>query len=402
MTATDNINLNIQNGQSLSYVIDKELDKELNVDVQLGLKEWNSVFSLIKENQVESNKSRFGEKDTDINNGRHYVVQEGTYAIKGNVWQQIVDIAKKKMGLDQEEKTPDTVNQAGTETTVRDRGQVYRLGNNPLEGIISNPDTEEKLPPQEVSAEEQVSRLLNKAGINLEEEDEALQKDVVAKYNTMLTIAEQNGQTLDDETVQTRLANYIKGWKFHKFEVGALTENPAEYQSDCSNATTLDELKTAYGQFGKEYVEYTDQDGNGSIELHELFYQELIEHYQTSSGGSLSKTEAKQKATETVGKFANYNVQNFPPQDSELYNTPEMELFTLTASKLGILDTDKNSSLSSQEAASYLLTMAQMEDKKNNITPEEYIMTEMAISTPEYQEFIETKLGESQKFLFGE
>ena len=60
---SDNISLSIgPNSKGLSFEIDKLLDAELNVDVKLNLAEWNSVFNLIKQNQVETNKNQF----TDI------------------------------------------------------------------------------------------------------------------------------------------------------------------------------------------------------------------------------------------------------------------------------------------------------------------------------------------------
>ena len=110
MTNSQNIVLNVGN-QGLSFAIDKRLDNELGTDVTLGLNEWKSVFDLIKKDQVSSNESQFGEKDTDITNGKCFVVQKDeNYEIKHNVWQQIVDIAKKTMGItDTVEQEPTSV-----------------------------------------------------------------------------------------------------------------------------------------------------------------------------------------------------------------------------------------------------------------------------------------------------
>lgn len=99
MTANTNINLNIKFGDSLSKAIDTKLDSDLNTDVKLGLTEWQSIFDLIKKDQVAENKNQFNSKDTDIKNGKHYVVQEGSYQIKQSVWNQILNIAKTKMNI---------------------------------------------------------------------------------------------------------------------------------------------------------------------------------------------------------------------------------------------------------------------------------------------------------------
>ena len=46
--------------------------------------------------------------------------------------------------------------------------------------------------------------------------------------------------------------------------------------------------------------------------------------------------------------------------------------------------------------------MAQMNDKKNNITSQEFLATEMAILDPESEEMISEKLTNAKKFLFEE
>ncbi len=368
MTASENIVLNVGN-QGLSYAIDKKLDTELNTDVKLGINEWNSVFNIIKQNQVATNKSQFTDKDTDIRKGNQFVVQANeNYAITKNVWSQIVDIAKQKMGIT---------------TPVED------------EAPVSGEDVQDT--PKAVDSKEAVKTILQNAGINFDEESAEFQRDVVSKYDLIMSVAEKSGQEVDETTLQTRIENYAKAWKFQQFNKQSVLGEVGEFQSDCSNAKTLDELKQSYKQFGAEYTEFYDNDGNKAVDAYEMFYQELQDHYSTKG---LSSAEAKAKALEVIQEYSQkgYSIANLPDN----VDTDEMELFTLVLSKIGVLDANKDGVLGQDEAASYLLTMAQMNDKKNNITSQEFLATEMAILDPESEEMISEKLTNAKKFLFEE
>lgn len=78
MTQGTNISLTIKN--SLSYTIDAQLDKEFKEqygveDVQLGFKEWQSVFGVIKEDNA-TDKKQYQGGDSDIRNGNHFQVDD--------------------------------------------------------------------------------------------------------------------------------------------------------------------------------------------------------------------------------------------------------------------------------------------------------------------------------------
>ena len=211
------------------------------------------------------------------------------------------------------------------------------------------------------SAKAQVEEILHNCEIDTSDIDV---NDVVNKYKTILDYNKKNGIITDQTVLENRIVNYAKGLKYHNFEAEALKNDNAEFQSDCSKAKTLEDLAKSYQEFGKEYVEFMDQDGDGEINVHEMFYQELQDLYSIKG---MSKTEAKQKAIETLEKFKSYNIDNLPDENNELYDTEEMELFTTVMKKVGLLDADANGQISSDEAGAYLMTTAQSLDNKNNI-----------------------------------
>ena len=361
MTTSNNIVLNVGNS-GLSYAIDKELDKQLGMDVTLGFKEWTSVFELIKQEQVASNKSQFTEKDKDVRKGNQFVVQAGeNYAITGNVWSQILNIAKQKMGITADEN-PKLETQA--ESSAKE---------------TENPDlmSEEK-------SEDKLKTLLNSVGIQIENEDEALQKDVLAKYNTMISVAEANGQEISDKEIQTRLSNYIKGWKYTNFEKNVIENSDLEASFDehCKGGfESLDEMKTAYREFGDAIVEYYDCDGlndsqnqDKNVNLHEMFYTTLIDFY---TGNGMSKSEATPKAREAVQKYQHLDLAQIDSWN--LDDSEEAELLAGVALKIATLDQDGDYRISTDEAGAYMLTMAQSRDDKNAITGQEVFSTASAV-----------------------
>ena len=141
-----------------------------------------------------------------------------------------------------------------------------------------------------------------------------------------------------------------------------------------------------------------DQDGDGEINVHEMFYQELIDRYtqenlenhreEVLSNDKVkafkaikqAKIDAKKKALEALEKFKNYNLNNLPDENSELYDTDEMELFTTVMKKVGLLDADTNGQISSDEAGAYLMFTAQSLDRENNIQAAEATQMERGIT----------------------
>ena len=343
--------------KSLSYTIDKQLDTELGKDIKLNNNQWQSVFNIVK-NDKATQKQQYRGKGENINDGKDFRVdQNQVYSFTQKAWNSILEIARGS--IKQEEKTE-------TETK------------------------EMTSPTDNKSSEDIVKEMLSE--VDLEGVD---LKDVVGKYNTILAVDKANNTTTPTEKIQKRLTNYVKGLKYHNFEAGAQANNDAEFHSDCAKATSLDELSKAYQQFGKEYVEFLDQDGDGEINLHEMFYQELQDFY--SSSKEMKKTEAKKKAIEMLEKFKAYNMETLPDENSELYDTDEMELFTTVMKKIGLLDSDKNRQISSDEAGAYLMTTAKSLDGKNNIKAAEATQMERGIAADGFNEEDLKEFGYTQE-----
>lgn len=356
--APDIININIKSGDGLSYAIDRKLDAELKQDVKFNLSEWNSVFNVIK-NDKATEKKQYTGGDSDIRDNKQFVVQEGNYQITKSAWDKIVDMAKKKLGISTAEQEVKTEEAQETETVTN--------------------EAEDK------SDEEKLKTILSDAEITVNDAD---MEKIKSKYEMILAYNKQNNIETNEETLKERIINYAKGLRFQNFEKTALDKG-GEYQSDCSEAKTFEELQAKYKQFGKEYVETMDQDGNGQIDAHEMFYSELTTLYEAQG---MSYLQAKEKALETVKQFKDYNAMNLPEEGDSVYGTEEAEQFTDILVKMGVLDKDKNMSLSTDEAAAYLMAMAQLDDTKNNITSQENIRSELAIATQDMsvQEIMDT------------
>lgn len=364
MTQGNLINLSID--KSLSYTIDAQLDKELGENVQLNKTQWQSVFNIVK-NDKATTKPQYKGNNTDINNGRNYRVRQGqTYKITQNAWNEIKEIALQVLG-----RTTQT-----QETKSAEEQPAGQTASTAMQTAATTPETSNTTNVD--SAKAQVEEILHNCEIDTSDIDV---NDVVNKYKTILDYNKKNGITTDQTVLENRIANYAKGLKYHNFEAEALKNNNAEFQSDCSKAKTLEDLAKSYQEFGKEYVEFMDQDGDGEINVHEMFYQELQDLYSIKG---MSKTEAKQKAIETLEKFKSYNIDNLPDENNELYDTEEMELFTTVMKKVGLLDADANGQISSDEAGAYLMTTAQSLDNKNNIKAAEAKKIEIGIAADGY------------------
>lgn len=364
MTQGNLINLSID--KSLSYTIDAQLDKELGENVQLNKTQWQSVFNIVNKDKATP-KPQYRGDNTNINNGKNYIVKQGqAYKITQNAWNQIKEIARQALG-----RTTQT-----QETKSAEEQPAGQTASTAMQTAATTPETSNTTNVD--SAKAQVEEILHNCEIDTSDIDV---NDVVNKYKTILDYNKKNGITTDQTVLENRIVNYAKGLKYHNFEAEALKNNNAEFQSDCSKAKTLEDLAKSYQEFGKEYVEFMDQDGDGEINIHEMFYQELQDLYSIKG---MSKTEAKQKAIETLEKFKSYNIDNLPDENNELYDTEEMELFTTVMKKVGLLDADANGQISSDEAGAYLMTTAQSLDNKNNIKAAEAKKIEIGIAADGY------------------
>lgn len=367
---TFNISSDITKG--LTHAIDAELDNLYNCDIQLSANEWQSIFDKIKSDQAtqEDNQRQFGKNDNDITKGNQYVVNSGVYRVTENVWNYIKNVADNWVTNNQAASTKDS--------------DAKAVNNN--EQAASNAEQ-----PDGYDIETKVLDVLKKNNIDYSDIEV---HDIINKYKTILEFNKANGIEIDDTKLEERIANYAKGMKYNKFEKDALKNTELEFKSDCTKAKNLEELQAAYKQFGKEYVEFYDNDGDGEINVHEMFYQELISKYEKSN---ISKKEAKgltkeqidakahvkakAQAIQTLEKFKTYTKDNFPNENDEIFDTDEMELFTKVLMKIGILDEDKNGQLSSDEAGAYLMSKAHFIDDNNTISAKEDINVDTGIAS---------------------
>lgn len=229
---------------------------------------------------------------------------------------------------------------------------------------------------------------------DLKIDNDALKSCLERKYTTMKAVK----PNIDNEEAIDRLTNYAKAWEFNQFGVKAASGLDVTYENtDCASAKTAEELKQAYKQFGVEYVEFYDQNENDKIDTYELFYQELVEHYTIEK--KMTTAEAIKKATEVVKEYADnkYSIINLPKTEAE-----EAQLFTLVVNKITTLEGAEgatvDSELSADEAAAYLLAMAQFDDKKNAITDSEHNHAQMSL-VDEDQSIIQNKMKAALGFL---
>ena len=381
----NNKTLTIRNGEGISQAILKELKSELNKDnVKLNLSVWNKIFDVVKEDkEAVVKKCQYQGGDEDIRNNSNYVVQSGNYELTQSAWEKICNIAKNAMGI------------AVKETVITDQNKENPVVENEKE----NPAQDTKTP------EEKVQTLLKKVGIDIENENDEFKKDVLSKFNTMLLFAKNNNQNLDDETIKTRLSNYVKALRFHNVELAANKGEDVVYENtDCANATTEEELIDKYHQFGKEYVELYDQDGDGSIDVYEMFYQEIIDHCTETLGYSQDK--AKQTAITIIEEYQKkgYSMKNMPTGENMSEAEKDMALlFSEVVNKIRVIDTTSGATtdmkISESEAAAHLISTAQLADDKNAINKSEFNGGEIAIAYEGYtQEEIKNELNCDDNF----
>ncbi len=336
-TVSSNVILNIQKGDGISQAIDRQLDKELDIDVKLGAAEWNSVFSIIKQDKATEEKQYSG-GDSDINNNKNYVVQEGTYQVTKNAWEQILNIAKKKMGISTTSSTQ------VTETAENDETQA---------------DTD-------ANATDTVKGYLQTAGVEVSESD---LEDIVDKYQAMIDYAKLQNQEIDEAAITERVVNYAKALKYASVEAQFANDLDKEVEfSDAkyTNAeitealsnydTDPEKFKEAFLNFGAYYVEqYDDAAGDGAISVEELVAMEAKE-----MGRALTEEE-KTLATE------------------------------LAQQRITFLDKNDNGKIDKTEAAAYLWAMSKILDEKgkgtsDDITYDEWFYAQGAMCGEDYAE----------------
>lgn len=326
MTQGTNLSLEIKSGESLSYVIDKKLDTDLGVDVKLGLSEWNSVFNLIKAEQVSTNKDQFGSKDTDIKNGKHFVVHEGTYEIAANVWTQIVNIAKQKMGI--------------TTTEVPEE--------KPTEPVVEN--NEEKPTTQTVTT------ILSNAGVSTEGLDI---DDITNKYISICEYYSANNIEKDARglTAQDRIVNYVKALQTHnteiqfahlyetnaetsdlKIEITGVKEAVASFDGKTQESfnQAMQKQNDAFHQTATEQIELYDTDNDGKVSVRELIEQSIKDE-EKRLGRALTAEEKTIVQQEAVNRVALLD-QN---QDNDI-DQNEMAAFVWATAKVNDTETSKS------------------------------------------------------------
>lgn len=228
--------------------------------------------------------------------------------------------------------------------------------------------------------------------LNIDKSDpayEQLKSDVSNKYNSMINTAKLRREQLDQNVLQVRLNNYVKGWAFNQFEQNVVIgKNPSAWKysipDDATDEEAMELLKGYYDKFSDSYIEFYDGNGDGSIDILEMFNQKLVEHYKLCG---LSDNEARLKALDVASR---YSKMSFREIEQSSDDSNEMQLYKTLMSKFGVLEdapTDKMTiqdirTLDDKEVQAYLFTKSQFNgDGANTITPQESGAIEYDIMT---------------------
>ena len=388
MTANTNINLNIKFGDSLSKAIDTKLDSDLNTDVKLGLTEWQSIFDLIKKDQVAENRNQFNSKDTDIKNGKHYVVQEGSYQIKQCVWNQILNIAKTKMNIvdNTQKESESKVSTAATEV------------------VNQQENSQNKTELTHEKFKELVNKCLN------QQVDSAVVDKVIEKFNKVVKYNQENNIPILDkegnlvEELETRIINYAKALKFNSKE----SEFEDTFAKDLS--TMQEQLKEA----GITKDSLAESLNNGEISEEE--YNEYIEilNYKPQDTTNLKieniniktavengdmegfKNAIHQSAKEYIELFDDEKgdgkisieellAHEMNDLDKTLSEEEKNNLKIQAANFIAMINQDNDSTLDENEISAYLWAMSKINDSGNkksahDITYEEWKFAQESIA----------------------
>ena len=121
-------------------------------------------------------------------------------------------------------------------TTINTQKKVNeQLNNDSNKSILSFQESNQKTQKsgnlEITTAEDAVDFALDLIKLNSESpKSEQFRKDVSFKYNNMIRVAEETGQNLNQEMIQIRLTNYVKGWSFNQFEQDAAKD--AKYSKE--------------------------------------------------------------------------------------------------------------------------------------------------------------------------
>ena len=178
------------------------------------------------------------------------------------------------------------------------------------------------------------------------------------------------------DIIKLRIKNYAIGWEFTDFETRAVNDKTATYKYNSD--TTLPEeeqfakLKQHYQELSAGYIEYYDGDGNGSINLYEMFTFELAEYYESQGQ---SKQEAMNKA---INKTREYMSMSFADIQNSTDTSFEMSILKQLQVRYGVLEDQANGmdinslkTLDQDEVQAYLFAKAQYLDNKNSISANE-------------------------------
>lgn len=246
-------------------------------------------------------------------------------------------------------------------------------------------DEPKKAEEKEEDIIKNIKNMLNASQVNFDNESVEFQKDLVNKYKVIKEV----NPNITEEELSKRLNNYAKALKFNKAKLDGI-----EYQSECAKATTKEELLSLYNKFGEEFVELYDKDGNGSVGIAEMLYQEVFDNYRakfvkTYKAQGKTEQEAMELATIAADKKAVEVVEQYTSNKAELPNLESdlaQEDYLLVSdimNKFSKLDAanakEGDGQISNTEAAAHLMAMAQLLDNKNNITSFEFEFTELAI-----------------------
>ncbi len=376
---------NIENSSTkgLSGAIDKVLDEQFNTDVQLSATTWQSIFDKIKATQVEQNDNqlKFGNNDTDVNNGTHYVVKEGEYRISNDAWNFIQQKAQEWLNTFKQTNKP-------SEEIVKE--------------LVSNNEVKMGTEKEAYEYEDTVLNILKKANIDTSDIEV---NDVIQKYKNIVEYNKANNIEMDEARLAERIENYAKGLKYAKVEAGFDNVVKDAYnQSEFTEQEIAQILKTE-GQEGlnkrfKEKTEKTSENYDKNFKNQEItdainsgsmtnyknalyqFAKEQIETYDDLKGdGKISFDEYLAKEEEKIGVKLD-----------EEEKARAKKIFEF-------LDKNQSGYIDKEELAAYMLTMSKITDSNEKKTADDITLKEYMITNDALSEIGMNQEGESSKIL---
>ena len=262
---------------------------------------------------------------------------------------------------------------------------------------LSDSAPKDKMPKEEETPEEVISNALKEINIDFDSQNAEFKSHILNKYDSMMRIYGDNKPSKD--IINKRLINFARGYEFNKFEILAgQGATVGDFSIKASSQT--DDVKQKYLDFGAQYVEFYDKNGDGNADIWEIFYQELLEQYMIED--KMDGTSAQAKAIEIVDK---YSALSFEEIDKSTDSSPEMTLLKMVMTKVGVISTslDENADLenlkciSIDEAAALGVTYTNFLTNDSSISSSEYIQTSFAIA--EDSEIFKAKMQHSNSLL---